>query len=111
MNTLRPSSIFLILTVMFGFALSGCQSIPPVALSHAVDRANDLMRASGRPITHYDVPSAYYREGEGGWLVIYRTRQGYVERHYYVFVPDNGPAQFTSKLPRPATDDGFYNHP
>ena len=111
MNTPRPLSIILILTVMVGFALSGCQTIPPVTLSNAVDRANDLMRSSGRPPSHYDVPNAYYRIDEGGWLVIYQSRQGYVRRFVYVFVPDNAPAQFTHDLPRPAIDEGYYNHP
>ncbi len=48
---------------------------------------------------------------DGGWLVIFRTRQGYVRRQVFVFVPDNGPAQFTQDMPRPMIDDGFYNHP
>ena len=111
MKTPRPFSILLLLTVMFGLALSACQTMPPVSLSHAVDRANDLMRASGRPPTHYDVPNAYYRVDQNGWLVIFRSRQGYVRRQVYVFVPDNGAAQFAQDLPRPLTDDGFYNHP
>ena len=111
MKTQRPLGILLILTVVVGFALSGCQTLPPVSLAHAVDRANDLMRTSGNSPTHYDVPNAYYRLDEGGWLVIYRSRQGYVLRHVYVFGPDEGAAQFTHDMPRPAIDYGYYNHP
>lgn len=111
MNTKRPLGILLILTMAVGILLSGCQTLPPVTLAHAVDRANDLMRSSGHALKHYDVPNAYYRIEENGWLVIYRTRQGYSRRHVYVFVPNDGAAQFSSDLPRPQLDYGYYNHP
>ena len=111
MKTHRPLGILLILTVMVGFALSGCQTMPPVSLAHATDRASDLLRSTGHPPSHYDSPNAYYRIEEGGWLVIYRTRQGYARQQIYVFVPDSGPAQFTPEMPRPAIDYGYYNHP
>lgn len=111
MNTQRPFSIFLLFTVVFGLALTGCQTLPPVSLAHALEKADDLMRSTGHPPSHYDSPNAYYRLEEGGWLVIYRTRQGYVRRQVYVFVPDNGPAGFSQNLPRPEIDNGYYNHP
>jgi hypothetical protein len=111
MKTKRSFGILFLLTVVMGLALSGCQTLPPVTLSHAVDRANDFMRSTGHPPSHYDVPNAYYRLEDGGWLVIFRSRQGFVTRHVYVLVPDNGPAHFTQDMPEPAIDDGYYNHP
>ncbi len=111
MNTTRPFGILFLLTLVTGFALTGCQTIPPNSLAHAADRASEFMRASGHPPSHYDSPNAYYRPEDAGWLVIFRSRQGYVRRHLYVFVPDNGPAHFTQDLPEPLIDDGYYNHP
>ncbi len=111
MKSPRPLGILLIFTLVAGFAMTGCQSLPPVTLAHAVDQASDFMRASGHPPSHYDSPNAYYRLEDGGWLVIFRTRQGYVRRHTYVFVPDNGPARFAQDMPAPPIDDGYYNHP
>jgi hypothetical protein len=93
MNTSR-SFISLILALVMGFALTGCQTLPPSSLAKAVDRANTKMRLSGHPPSHYDVPAAVYKYDEGGWLVKYVTRQGFVRRYVNVFVPDVGEPQF-----------------
>jgi hypothetical protein len=93
MNTSR-SFIPLILTLVMGFALAGCQTMPPSSLARAVDRADIMMRSSGHPPSHYDTPAAVYQVEESGWVVKYVTRQGYVRRYVNVFVPDVGDPRF-----------------
>jgi len=112
MKPQRSARILLTLTALAGFTLAGCQALPPQSLAHAVDRSNEFMRSSGHSPREYYVPNAYYRLEENGWLVIYRSvRSGYVGNFTYVFVPNDGPAQFTPDMPRPAIDYGYYNHP
>jgi len=102
MNTSR-SFLSLILALVLGFALTGCQTLPPSSLAKAVDRSNTMMRATGHPPQRYDTPSASYDQEQQGWLVKYVTRQGYVRRYVNVFVPDVGEPKFV-----PVTD--HYRH-